>query len=378
MKKFLLSLCLTIFILSLVCTVNAAQMYYTFEGTITVINDGAGIIADAGLELGSKVSYTFLIDVDMAGTYTKNDGTVYPAPIEDNFYTDYISGSILQEKDGGYYNAPDDTAEINYGLWRFSNTCVNGGSRNSNIFLQMWGAPFDEWEVGSTGSVSNTAWDSAGNYSQLDAQDLILTEISPVTYPPTAIPGSDRVVFDSVTFDGSGSSDTDGTIIFFEWLLQHREDPNNNRTVEGINPTISDLEPGFYDVVLTVTDNDGLTGTDTMLLAAAGSCDCVASTMHIQSIIAGIAPASKNWKYGQVTVTIFDDCGIPVSGAEVTGTFTGDFDETLTITTNNNGVAVITTSTQAKKPSYTFCMIDVTHSSLTYDSNDDVETCKSK
>jgi hypothetical protein len=33
---------------------------------------------------------------------------------------------------------------------------------------------------------------------------------------------------------------------------------------------VSDLQPGFYDVTLKVTDNDGLVDTDTMLLAASG------------------------------------------------------------------------------------------------------------
>jgi hypothetical protein len=194
---------------------------------------------------------------------------------------------------------------------------------------------------------------------------------------PVANAGPDQVVFDVVTLDGSGSLDTDGTIVSFDWLLQHRENSVNDKTAAGVNPTISSLEPGFYDVTLTVTDNVDFTGTDTMLLAVAGSCDCVASRMHIQSIIAGTAPASKNLKYGSVTVTIFDDCGGPVSGANITGTFAGDYNETITETTGYDGTAVITTSAYVKKPSYMFCVDDV-NGSLTYDSSGNIDTCKSK
>ena len=175
-----------------------------------------------------------------------------------------------------------------------------------------------------------------------------------------------------VAFDASNSSDSDGNIISYAW------DFKDGSTGSGQTITHTFSSTGSYNVELTVTDNDGLTGTDTMLLAAAGSCDCVASTMHIQSIIAGIIPASKNWKYGHVMVTVFDDCGNPVSAAGVTGTFTGDFTGTLSGTTGTDGIAIITTSVSVKKPSYEFCVEGVSHSSLTYDSSGNVETCRSK
>ena len=218
------------------------------------------------------------------------------------------------------------------------------------------------------------AWqgDTHGGDSEIFYANII------TTYPPTANAGPDQIVYDSVTLDGSGSYDTDGTIVSFDWLLQHREDSAYNRNDVGVNPTIPDMEIGFYDVTLTVTDDDGLSDTDTMLLAVAGPCGCLASTLHIESIIAETAPAIRNRKYGKVTVTIYDDCGGPVSNASVTGTFTGSYTEQITGTTASDGTVVITTSTYAKKPSYIFCVDDVSHSSLTYDSSGNVETCKSK
>jgi hypothetical protein len=103
---------------------------------------------------------------------------------------------------------------------------------------------------------------------------------------------------------------------------------------------------------------------------------CVASSIHVDSIVCGTASGSKGKKYGQATVTVYDNCGSPVSGVDVTGTFTGDFNEQLTETTNGSGVAVLTTTTQAKKPSYTFCVDNLT-GSLSYSSGDNVETCDS-
>jgi hypothetical protein len=104
---------------------------------------------------------------------------------------------------------------------------------------------------------------------------------------------------------------------------------------------------------------------------------CTAGTTHVESIVCSTASGSQGNKYGQVTVTIYDNCNDPFTGAEVTGMFTGSFNETLTETTDGTGVAVITTTTQQKNPSYTFCVDDVNHATLSYDPNDNLETCDS-
>jgi hypothetical protein len=166
--------------------------------------------------------------------------------------------------------------------------------------------------------------------------------------------------------------------VSYEWTLEHRVDSSQNRTAQGDNPTVLDLEPGFYDVTLTVTNDNAHTGTDTMLLAAAGECVCTASTMHIQSIIAEISKEGTGQKFGQVTVKVFDNCGRPVSGASVTGNFTGDYTEQITGLTGNDGTSVLMTSTYVKKkPSFTFCVANVIHGTLTYEPNDNTESCES-
>lgn len=103
--------------------------------------------------------------------------------------------------------------------------------------------------------------------------DNINLASAPVPEPPIADAGLDQVVFDEVTLDGSGSYDPDSEDpLSYQWKLSHRVDPNNNRDANVVDPTVSNLASGFYDVELTVEDSDGLTGTDMMLLAAAGPC----------------------------------------------------------------------------------------------------------
>ena len=44
-----------------------------------------------------------------------------------------------------------------------------------------------------------------------------------------------------------------------------------SRKVSGVNPTVSNLPHGFYDVTLTVTDNAASTAEDTCLVASLGA-----------------------------------------------------------------------------------------------------------
>lgn len=113
-------------------------------------------------------------------------------------------------------------------------------------------------------SLSGTHVDVTANYAGLAG-----VQLSPIL-TPFANAGLDQIVFNEITFDGSESFDPVGTITTYEWQLHYRENPTYDRTAEGVNPTVSDLEPGFYAVILTVTDNNGLTDTDEMELAAIG------------------------------------------------------------------------------------------------------------
>jgi len=56
-----------------------------------------------------------------------------------------------------------------------------------------------------------------------------------------------------IQFDASGSTDVDGSIVDYSW------DFGDGTTGTGVTPTHTYAEDGFYDVVLCVTDNEGLT-----------------------------------------------------------------------------------------------------------------------
>jgi uncharacterized repeat protein (TIGR01451 family) len=82
----------------------------------------------------------------------------------------------------------------------------------------------------------------------------------PTNEPPIADAGPDQtaLVNETVTFNGSGSYDPDGTIVSYEWYFG---DGNVTTTTEAII-THAYATAGTYTVTLTVTDNEGATGTD--------------------------------------------------------------------------------------------------------------------
>lgn len=83
-------------------------------------------------------------------------------------------------------------------------------------------------------------------------------------YPPVAEAGSNQEIPDTgfdgselVTLDGSGSSDSDGTIVSYVWS------EGGSPIATGATPQVW-LTAGMHVITLTVTDNDGGSCTDTV------------------------------------------------------------------------------------------------------------------
>jgi len=77
-----------------------------------------------------------------------------------------------------------------------------------------------------------------------------------------------------IAFDGTGSYDPDGTIVYYEWDFGYGD------TATGATPTHAYGDNGEYTVTLRVTDDDGGVGTDTSIVTV----DNVAPTASIDSV----------------------------------------------------------------------------------------------
>ena len=87
-----------------------------------------------------------------------------------------------------------------------------------------------------------------------------------VINPPVAKAGPDQIVKDEnndgkewVTLDGSGSSDAQGQIVSYSWIL------NGSEIATGVSPSV-ELPLGIHEIHLKVTNDQGLTANDEVII----------------------------------------------------------------------------------------------------------------
>jgi PKD repeat protein len=141
-----------------------------------------------------------------------------------------------------------------------------------------------EWDftndgsVDATGPTAFTTYSTPGTYQArlrvVDTDGDADTSIVPITVneppnvPPVAAIGSSGTGGQApytVNFDGTGSSDPDGSIVGYAW------DFGNDRTASTATGSATYTQPGTYTVSLTVTDNRGATGTTTREIVVTGA-----------------------------------------------------------------------------------------------------------
>lgn len=134
--------------------------------------------------------------------------------------------------------------------------------------------------------------DSSDLGTSFNSDDIVVTVNAPAG--PTANAGPDRNITDndgqageSVTLDGTGSTDPDGTIVSYEWSRELGGE--QGREILGAGPTLTVALPdGRNDIVLLVTDNAGLTSADFAVITVAG-----APPETILSEIPGLTPNQR-------------------------------------------------------------------------------------
>ena len=106
-----------------------------------------------------------------------------------------------------------------------------------------------------------------------DTRLIYSTNQNPVIFiqPPVAIAGLDQILTDSnndsvetITLNGSESSDSDGSIIAYIWSEEGVEIANI------VQPTVT-LSIGVHTIILTVTDDDGAIATDEVVITVSGN-----------------------------------------------------------------------------------------------------------
>ncbi|MEQ8580454.1 MAG: polysaccharide lyase family 7 protein [Marinoscillum sp.] len=170
----------------------------------------------------------------------------------------------------------------------------------------------------------------------------------------------------------ANAADSDGTVSQVEFFVNgssvgiDTSSPFSTNWVVGV---------GSYNLTAVATDNQSASATSATVTITGNSVG-QGTDLYVSNIVTGSQGAGKGQKHGLATVTILDDSGSPVSGANVTGTFSGTFNETVSGTTGSGGtVDLLTSATEKGGVTVNFCVDDVTHAALVYNSSLNVITC---
>ena len=136
--------------------------------------------------------------------------------------------------------------------------------------------------------------------------------------PPTANAGADRIVADNnrdgvelVTLDGAASSDSDGSIVSYEW--------REGSTSLGVAATVDAwLSVGVHPLTLEVTDDDGAIDTDTVIVTVnpANQVAVTATTPQASeaNTVAGVFTITRSGDVSESVTVHYTVAGTAVAG----------------------------------------------------------------
>lgn len=178
----------------------------------------------------------------------------------DRTFADGVSVTL----DASGSSDPDPGTELTYTWFEGSRTPIAGPSTSPTLVVALAPGPH---------TITLEVQDDSGDSEVGLATDEVVITVSEPSIP-TANAGGDRNIPDSdgqpgesVTLNGSASTDTDGTIATYEWL--RRVDVETFDTL-GTGQTLTvTLPDGENEILLVVTDNAGNTNADTVIITVA-------------------------------------------------------------------------------------------------------------
>lgn len=246
--------------------------------------------------------------------------------------------------DGSY----DPDGSIGNIYWEF------GDGQNS------WGSPsYHTYYQPGIYQVTLTIWDN----NNAIGTTTISVNVSQTNPPPVAVASATPTNGTAplfVNFSSSGSYDPNGTITSYAW------DFGDGNSSNQANPSHTYNNPGIYNATLTVTDNQGATGSDTVTITVIAGTGCTTNCLRSTAVIMSARVIS-----GQVrvtsSITVKNENGTAIQGALVAVTWTLPNGTTQTasgITNRSGGIKLSATSGYG---TYTVTITNISKMGYTFD-----------
>lgn len=230
------------------------------------------------------------------------------------------------------------------------------GSTDVDGTIRTYSWDFGDGSTG-TGAVADHRYAASGSYpvSLTVTDDKGLTGRFSSTVDVTKVNQSPTAAFQVTTtdlrleVDGSGSTDTDGTITAYAWTFGDGA-VANGPTAQHVYTTA-----GSYDVTLTVTDSNGASATDTRTVTvqvappASPTASFTARTENLTATFSGTGSSSPNGAIATYAWSFGD--GSTGAGATPSHTYraAGSYEVELTVT-DARGAKASTTQTVSVSP----------------------------
>jgi PKD repeat protein len=212
-----------------------------------------------------------------------------------------------------------------------------------------------------------TAYNDYGSLGQYSLTGSIVpaTGVAPIAIADNTAPTTGTAPL-AVTFSSNGSYDPDGSIASYSW------DFGNGVTSTAANPVFTYTTPGTYTASLVVVDNSGLSSiADTVTITVQSN-----NFVYVANI-AMSRSTSKQGTQATATVTVRNQSGALVSGATVTGQWSGLTSGTVSKSTSRQGTAALTSTRTRNSGTFIFTVTGITIAGSTYNPANNTETSDS-